>query len=390
MVALAACQERLASPADCPNLCPGSFDVRDTTLYPLVDSSATFTGYLRAGQGSSLRVSYQFPVSEDRAFFRFGARPDSFLVGGKGQTYTVDSVALEFSLLFRDSTVHGLKLYLYRLPATVDTSSTFAQIDGAFVPSAILDSFAVDDSVLTKRLITTLKGPALAKVAIPAADSGVLALGVQLRASTGTGVRIGSASSGTATPTFRSYISVPDTANDTTLARTLTPSVRFNSFVSQTPQAIDQSVYTLGGVPSSRSVIRFPWPSLLKDSAQLVRVTLELVPIAPMEGLPSDSAFVMARPVLADLGGKSSTASDINFAGIAGFVAGDTTTLSLEMRRAVLNWQGESPLPPMFMLMMFPEASTFSVARLGSSLSAPAFRPRLRVTYTLTFPFGNP
>jgi hypothetical protein len=390
VVAVAACQERLASPADCPNLCPGSFDVRDTTLYPLVDSSATFTGYLKAGQGSSLRVSYQFPVSEDRAFFRFGARPDSVLVGGKQQAYTVDSVALEFSLLFRDTTVTDLKLFLYRLPATVDTTSTFAQVDGAFVPSAILDSFTVGGDTLTKRFSTMIRGADLAKVAIAPADSGVLALGVQIRSATGTGVRIGSAASGTATPTFRTYLTVPDTANDTTLARTLTPSVRFNSFVSQTAQAIDQSVYTLGGVPSSRSVIRFPWPSLLKDSAQLVRVTLELVPTLPFEGIPGDSAFVMARPVLADLGGKSSTASDIQFAGLGGFVSGDSGTLSLEMRRAVLNWQGDSPLPPMFMLMMFPEASTFSVAKLGSSLSAPEYRPRLRVTYTLTYPFGNP
>jgi hypothetical protein len=390
VVAAAACQERLASPADCPNLCPGSFDVRDTILYPLSDPAATFTGYLRAGQGSSLRVSHQLPVSEDRAFFRFGPRPDSFVVGGTARAYTVDSVGLEVSLLFRDSTVPGLKLYLYRLPATVDSSTAFAAVDGAFVPSAIIDSFAVEDDVLTDRLITVLKGADLAKVTISEADSGVLALGVQVRASAPTGVRIGSAASGTSTPTFRSYISVPDTANDTTLARTLTPSVRFNTFVSQAPVPIDQSVLTLGGAPSSRAVIRFPWPALLRDSAQLVRATLELVPALPFAGLPNDSAFVIARPVLADLGGKSSTASDVQFAGVGGFLPGDTTTLSLEVRRAVLNWQGDSPLPPMFMLMMFPEASSFSVARLGSSQSPQALQPRLRVTYTLTYPFGKP
>ncbi|HWA14800.1 MAG TPA: hypothetical protein VG817_00100, partial [Gemmatimonadales bacterium] len=269
VVAVAACQERLASPADCPNLCPGSFDVRDTTLYPLLDSNATFTGYLRAGQGSSLRVSHLFPVSEDRAFFRFGARPDSFLVGGVNQAYTVDSVSLEFSLLFRDTTVSDLKLYLYRLPATVDSNTTFAEVDAAFTPATIIDSFTVGGDTLTKRLTTLLKGADLAKVAIPPADSGVLALGVQIRAGTGTGVRIGSASSGTTTPTFRSYITVPDTARDTTLARTLTPSVRFNTFVSQAPQPIDQTLLTIGGVPSSRSVLRFPWPPVLKDSAQL-------------------------------------------------------------------------------------------------------------------------
>lgn len=390
MVALvAACQERLASPADCPNLCPGSFDVRDTVLYPLDDSSGTFTGYVRAGQGSSLRVSHQLPASEDRAVVRFGPRPDSFSVSDSFRTYTIDSVNLEISLLFRDSTVPGLKLYLYRLPVTVDSTSTFAQIDAAFVPSAILDSFAVDDSVLTRRLIATFKDANLAKVVIPAGDSGVMAFGVQLRAAAPTGVRIGSASAGSSAPTFRSFIQVADTS-DTTFARTITPSIRFNTFVSRDPVVIDQSVLTLGGTPSSRAVLRFPWPALLKDSAQLVRATLELVPTEPITGLPTDSAFVIARPVLADLGGKSSTPTDQAFQGVAGVLQGDSDSLGLEVRRALLTWQGDSPLPPMFMLQMFPEGSTFTVAKLGGSRSGPALRPRLRVTYTLTYPFGNP
>lgn len=390
MLLAAACQERLSSPADCPNLCPGSFDVRDTVLYAIEDSGQTFTGYLKAGQGSSLRVSYQFPASEDRAIIRFAPRADSFSVADSFRTYSIDSVNLEISLLFRDSTVPGLKVYLYRLPKTVDSLTPFAAIDAAFTPSAILDSFAVEDSVLTKRLVATFKGADLAKVAIPPADSGVLAFGVQVRASAPTGIRIGSTAAGSATPTFRSFIQVADTS-DTTFARTVTPSVRFNSFVSQTPQVIDPSILTVGGVPSSRVVVRFPWPALLKDSAQLVRATLEMVPTQPIIGLPSDSAFVVARPVLADLGGKSATPSDAQFAAAVGVLAGHTDTLGFEVRRAVLTWQGDSPLPPMFLIQMFPEASTFTVARLGASNAAnPALRPRLRVTYTLTYPFGNP
>jgi hypothetical protein len=386
---VAACQERLASPADCPNLCPGSFDIRDTVLYPLDDPAGTFTGYVRAGSGSSLRTSYQFPASEDRAIIRFGPRTDSLSINGSFRSYTIDSVNLEVSLLFRDTLVSGLKLYLYRLPVTIDTLTTFAQVEAAFIPSAILDSFVVDDSVLTRRLIATFKDANLAKVAIPAGDSGVFAFGVGVRASAGTGVRIGSAASGSTTPTFRTFVQVADTS-DTTFARQITPSVRFNSFVARDSAPVDQSVLTLGGVPSSRAVLRFPWPSLLKDSAQLVRATLELVPAEPVLGLPGDSAFVIARPVLADLGGKSSTTTDASFQGVAGVLPGTTDTLSLEVRRAVLTWQGNSPLPPMFMLQIFPEASSFTIARLGSSQSAPALRPRLRVTYTLTYPFGNP
>ncbi len=386
---IAACQERLAAPADCPNLCPGSFDIRDTVLYALDDGDSTFTGYVRAGQGASLRVSAGLPISEDRAIVRFASRPDSFLVSGSYRSFTIDSVKLELSLIYRDTTVPGLTLYLYRLPRTIDTTTTFAEVDAAFVPGAIIDSFVVDDSILTHRYITTLTGADLAKVEIPAADSGVLAIGVGIRASQGTGVRIGSAAAGTATPTFRSFVQVADTS-DTTFARTITPSVRFNNFVSQNPIVVDPALLTLGGAPSSRSIIRFPWPALLRDSVQLVRATLQLVPAAPIDGLPGDSAFVLVKPVLADLGGKSSTASDLAYQADKLVLPGDVDTLGFEVRRALLLWQGETGLPPMFMTQLFPEASSFTVATFGSSRSAVALRPRLRVTYTLTYPFGNP
>lgn len=388
---LAACQERLASPADCPNLCPGSFDIRDTVLYALDEGDSTFTGYLRAGQGSSLRVSAGLPVSEDRAIIRFSSRPDSFLVSGSFRGFTIDSVNLELSLVFRDTTVSGVKLFVYRLPSTVDTNTTFAEVNAAFVPSALIDSFVVDDSLpIPHRFVATLRGADLAKVAISPADSGVLAFGVAMSAGAPTGVRIGGASAGSSGPTFRSFIQVADTS-DTTFARTLTPSVRFNTFVSQAPTVLDPALLAIGGVPtSSRSIIRFPWPALLRDSAQLVRATLELVPAGPIAGLPTDSSFVVVRPVLADLGGKSSTASDAAFAASAPAMAGDTDTLGMEVRRAILLWQGETGLPPMFMVQLFPEASSYTVARFGSSRSPQALRPRLRVTYTLTFPFGNP
>lgn len=386
---VAGCQERLASPADCPNLCPGSFDIRDTVLYALDEGDSTFDGYLRAGQGVSLRVSAGLPASEDRAIYRFSQRPDTFLVNGSFRTYVIDSVALEFSLLYRDSTVPGLKFYLYRLPPTIDTLTTFAQVDAAFIPGALIDSFLVDDSTKSQRFTTMLTGADLARVAIPAGDSGVLALGVAMSASGPTGARIGGAASGSLAPSFRNFIAVADTS-DTTFARIITPSIRFNTFVSQNPVVANPLELTLGGIPSNRSVIRFPWPALLRDSAQLVRATLELVPASPIEGLPGDTAFVISRPILADLGGKSSTASDASFQAIAAVLPGDVDTLGLEVRRALLLWQGENGLPPMFMVQIFPEASTFTVARLGSSRSAVALRPRLRVTYTLTFPFGNP
>ena len=384
---LGACQEKLASPAECPDLCPGNYDVRDTVLAPALGADSSFEGYVVAGQGSSLRVSWQFPASEDRAVFRFVARPDSFAIGDSIYPYTIDSVALGVTLLARDSTVKGLTIYLYRMPATVDSTVSFTDLDTAFTAANLVDSVVVPDSILTDDFQRMLTGANLARVAIPPGDSGVLALGVQIRANSGTGVRIGGSAGGLAAPTFVTYIQVDQT--DTVVARTFTRAANFSRYVSQNPPVFDPDLLTVGGAPSARTILRVPWPDLLKDSAQLVRATLELIPTAPIPGLNGDTAFVQARPLLADLGSKSPASSDGLFFSAAPVTAGQTDTVRLEVRRALVLWQGDDPLPPAFLLQLVPEGSSFSRATFGSSRT-PGFVPRLRVTYARKFPFEAP
>jgi hypothetical protein len=386
---LLACQERLAAPADCPNLCPGGYRIRDTIIVPLPHQDSSFQGYVLSGQGQSLRVSYQFPASEDRAIVRFVVRPDSYAVKTDSfLPYTLDSVALSLTVAYRDTTVKNLFVYLYRLPATIDSSFTFAQAEAAFTPANIVDSLPMADTLVTARLRTVLKGADLDRVKIDSADAGVLALGMQIRAAQGTGVRIGSL--GTSAPNFLSFATVK-TGDTTSLATTFNEGPGFERFVSQTAPSFDPSVLTVGGVPSARTIMRFPWPTYLRDSVVLLRVTLELVPTAPIRGLRGDTAFIQARPLLADLGGKSPTASDPFYLAVAPLQMDQTDTLRLEIRRAATLWQGATPRPPGLILQIFPEASSFSRATFGSdSLRTPGLAPRLRVTYAVRFPFEAP
>ena len=388
VVAIAACQEKLSAPADCPALCPGGVQLRDTILAPIVDGDTSFSGYRTAGQGSSLRVSYQFAASEDRAVIRFGPRSDSVVVGDTTIPYTsLDSIRFAFSLLKRDTSVTGLKIFVYRLPPTVDSTTTFAQADAAFVPSAIVDSFVVADTTKTQRFIQVYSGSGLVPWVIPAADSGVLALGFQIRAASGTGVRIGGVGAGSSGPTLSHFTTAPK--DTTTVVRVLSPAIRFNTFVSQTTPVNNIDELTIGGVPSSRAILRFPWPSNLRDSAQLVRATLELVPLAPFPGLATDTAFLQVRGVLADFGSKSPGVSDAFFIGVASLVPGASDTVRVEVRRALSLWQGANPLPPMFVLQLFPEVSSFTRAVFGSTRT-PASQARLRITYALPYPFEAP
>jgi hypothetical protein len=387
VLSVVACQERLAAPADCPALCPGGYEVRDTVLDPLPAQDSSYEGYVLAGQGSSLRVSYQFPASEDRVVYRFVARPDSFLVTNDSVVpYTLDSVALTLTVAYRDTAVKNLQVFLYRLPATLDSGFTFADAEAAFQPANIIDSLLVDDTLVTQSLVTILKDATLARVAIDPADSGVLAMGVQIRADQGTGVRISNAN--TALPNFVSHVTIPLT-DSTTATRQIVRAPAFATFVSQSIPPLDQSLLTVGGAPSARTLIRFPWPANLKDSAQLVRATLELVPTAAIPGLHGDTALISARAILADFGSKSPATNDGFVIATEPLVEGQTDTVRFEVRRALVSWQGSNPTPPAFIIQLFPEASSFTRATFGSTRT-PGFEPRLRITYAATFPFEEP
>ena len=115
---IAACQEQLTAPADCPALCPGGTPEVFDTDHPGGRRCVTAAsrrvdpggGYVDRGRGAALLVSNGFAASEDRAVYRFAARSDSIAVRDTLRAYTVDSVALVPHLVARDTLVNGLKL----------------------------------------------------------------------------------------------------------------------------------------------------------------------------------------------------------------------------------------------------------------------------------------
>jgi hypothetical protein len=384
-----ACQEQLGGPVDCPNLCPGGYQIVEDTLFALPGADSAYVGYRNPGQGVSLLVSHQFPVSEVRAAYKFARRTDSLSYRDTLRAYTFDSLALELTVSYRDTTVHGLKVFLYRLPSTTDSTADFAAIDGAFTPATTIDSVLVDDTLRTKRLRLLFTGADTAKLSIPPGDSGVLGLGVQIRADQGTGIRIGGAAAGSNGPSFINYVTLIQSADTTTQHRIVTPGIQFNTFVAQSAPAVDSTLLTVGGAPSARSLIRFPWSARLRDSATLVRATLQLLPTTPTIGLNGDTAFVQVQPILADFGGKSPAVTDASFTAETVILPGMSDTVSFEVRRALTSWQGEHPVPTALMLQLLPEVSSYSRAVFGSSRTT-GFVPRIIVTYALKFPFGEP
>jgi hypothetical protein len=308
------------------------------------------------------------------------------------RTYVIDSVALSLSLVARDTNLTGLQLQLYRLPPALDSTTTYAQVDPAFVPENLVTTIAVPDSVNTGTQRAVLQGPDLARVAIPPTDAGVLGLGVRIEAPVPTGVRLGATTSGlSAVFTTYATLNIPDTG--AARVRAFTLPAAFNSSLAPVQQTDDSTLLMIGGEPSARALLRFDLPPRIRDSATVVRATLELTPVAPISGLPTDPARLRARAVLADLGAKSPVESRFGF-GVDTVAAGTSGTVDIEIVPLMQQlWLRSSTRPTALVLSLAPELEAASFSRpvfYSTRASDPAVRPRLRVSYLRSFPFENP
>jgi len=388
--AMTGCQERLTAPAECPALCPGgTAKVFDTIVPALQGRDSSFTGYVDRGRGTALLTSNGFAASEDRAIYRFVPRGDSITVRDTLRAYTVDSVLLSLTLVARDTLVNGLTVYLYRLPSTVDSTATFAEVEPLLSDVNLIDSIAVPDSVNTGAITTVVRGADVARVALPPGGDSVLAIGVRIAAGTPTGIRLGSLASSSAA-TFTSYVTVdvPDTGS--VRNQTLNRATGFNIFVTQDPVVPVDSLLTVGGEPSSRALVRFGLSDQFLDSSTIVRATLELVPVRPIIGLPTDPAVIQVLAVVGDLGAKSPLTTDVTFIRQDTLPQIQSDTVRVEVTRIVQLWQGTRSRPQSVFLRIAPEAATFARAVFGSTRTPALGVPRLRITYQRSFPFENP
>lgn len=383
---LAGCTEDLTTPGSCPQTCPGGVaQILDTVIYAVPDRDSSFVGYQDAGGGSALLVSAGLPAGEFRSVIRFGRRQDSVVVNDTLRAYTIDSVALVIGVAGRDSLQGGIWLHLYRMPATVDSTVTFTDVEAMFAPENFVDSVQVPDTLHSGTVRTVLTGAALDRVEIPAADTGVLALAVRMSAPAATGVRIGSHLAGSLVPTFFTYASA--TVADTAVKRTIARSPSLTTFVEQTPPVTDPDLLLVGSAPSARAMLRFALPPGIRDSAQILRAILQLLPAQAVPGLPNDPATLQVRGVLKDLGAKSPLIGLLSSVGT--LETGVTDTVEVEVASLVRTWQVENPAAEALMVILQPEASSFTRPVFGSTRAGPG-APRIRITYVLPFGFQEP
>jgi hypothetical protein len=387
----AGCKEDLSAPGHCPELCPGQqIPVFDTTIVAEAASDSSFFGFLPKAARQGLLVSNGLPAGEARAFVVFPAiRSDSFSLDGVFRKFTVDSADFTFTLQARDSTAKNLKIYLHKIPITVDSSITIADLEAAIAAGPIIDSILVPDSVKTGAVTTVLKGTELDFLTTSAADSGKIGLGLTVAASKPTGVRLAldPLNIASTAPLFeiRGRVDISDTTRQSQVASVRATNVAKTGFVFEGVTTPDPDLLEIGGLDAGRALLRFSLPTVIKDSAQLLRATLELTPARPLLGLPGSSMTdsVSARGVLVDLGAKSPPLSAASSPTLTGLIQeGTTAIVSIDLLPLVLQWRSKSGPPPVVLLTHNLENAGFMRPAFFSTRS-PTGRPRLRITYAL-------
>lgn len=401
----AACVERVAAPGQCPQYCPrGQIRIADTLLVTNLARDSAFRGYVLPN-GVSVMLAANLPgIVDGRPIFRFtGIGPRLALKSGDtttGAIVSADSARLTLLMTRRDTGTHNLTVALYRLPLAIDSTTTFAALSATFTDSLVhtvnidtllarpgkKDSLTGDSAVVdttNHRLVLSLKLTPPAVRYVPS-DSGKVAYGIRIAANT---LATGTLGKGTLGPTLQWYLRVDSLG--TTVGRTPATQLptTFASFVFDPPAPAIDSTLAVGGVPSARSMLRVAIPRAIRDSAQVIRGTLILIPAVAARGAVADSFLLEAHTVLADFGAKSPIfAADSDTTRIH---IGATDTVRIEVTNLLQFWIADSTRPATIVLSAQPEGGDFAEIRFYPSSAAP-YRPALHVTYVPRFPFGTP
>jgi hypothetical protein len=417
LLVLTACTEQATAPGVCPDFCPGGqIGVVDTIFTDMIERDTAFSGYVEAFGGEVMAIADVPGAVDSRAIFRMNAMPTSIVLHDTTTSpIVVDSARLQIQILHRDTSATNLWLKLYRLPLDIDSTTTFAQVIPPFTDSivdsvnvsALLSAPKIGDSATVHiwgdTIQTDSAGHVLlvgadsslilytdldtAQARFVAADSGKVAFGYRVSPDSANTIALGTSDNGRGPRLtwFFNFLDSTSTKKDSSLSR----GPIFDTFVFNPPTPAIDSNLAIGGAPAARSLLRVKIPTLLRDSADVVRATLIMVPVGPVPGAPADSFTILARAVIADLGAKSPLSTNRDFFGTHVVHLNAADTLRMELTDLVRSWALDSTLASALMLGQAPEGASYTQIRFYSTRS-PAFRPTLHITFVRRYAFGAP
>ena len=434
VVAVLACTEDLTAPGRCDDFCPPEKIVmHDTILDTAITRDSAYgrpIGYINP-PGAPVMFAESLPgLRTSRAIFRFNpvallrrviAPPDTTT----GPLLQPDSVFVGLRIVRREAKATNLTLHIYRMPLTIDSTTTFSDpavsdsfatallrsvnLDTLLAQPKIKDSLiAIDsvhfDSTTGDRIsVDTTTGPVQYRLilkfdslAVPfdTTDSGRVALGVRVTADSFASISLSASEQLNGQPPsilwFNRFDSLGTFVSFRQAPRSTAGPGAFDGFVGTPgPTALDSNLL-VGGLPAARSLLRLNVPRGILDSTQIVRATLILIPSDSIRGVPSDSFNLLVLPAAVDFGAKTSNLADPRLPPDSAIMrVGRPDTVQIEVTNILRRWQVDTTLPRTMILEQqsvphlsgfFNEGATLAEARFYSSRAA-LQRPRLRITY---------
>lgn len=381
LLVAAGCKEQLSVPTDCAVECSTGMIIRDTVIDAKLLGDSTFTGYVGHNDAPSLLLSNDSALGIVHAVISFDVTPDSLEFGGTKFSVVRDSVKILVAIGTRDTSVHNPRLLFYRLPIRTDSTASYADVESYFTPDRLLDSLVVGDSITSGEVPLLFAGDDLAKVAIPAADSGRVSLGIKLHADAPTAMRIGSRLTRGFAPGYVTY-GQGDENTPELIQVQFDPEPLYNGIVRGpgVPTPPGNDLLVVGGIPSSRSIIRFELPETIRSQGNLLRATLLLTPDEAIKGWSFEPTGLEIRPVVADLGFRSPPSSVAIGGELLTPLSADV--VEVEVASIVSLWLQSPLIVQMFYVSVTTEGAAFSEPRFRSTRSASG-GPKLRLTYVL-------
>lgn len=387
VLAAIACQENVVAPGVCPDFCPqGNLDVRDTILNNVILSDSFFEGYKLAHEATELQISSPGGSSgdaESRALIVFF--PFSVIYTGSDTTVgdtirQTDSIRVSVLVTRRNTDASGAMLVLHRIPLTVDSATTFADMEPYFADSMMIGSAAIPDTLVNGTVDVTAPISAFPNFG---PDSLQLAVGMRIAASGPAFVSLPSLEDTVAVSISR-FVQVDSGSVRVTRSDVPRTSL-FDTFVLNDTATTGSGILRIGGVPAARAHLRTGLPSRIVDSTQVVRATLLLVPARPALGAPSDTFQIAAYILGAELGPKSPLA-DTTTIGSARVPVGADDTVRVDVTHVFNAWRANPALPRTLMLQVVRADEAASLGMLVvHATSSGVGAPSLHLTFMPPF-----
>jgi hypothetical protein len=376
--------------------------VVDTVLPAAFSTEEWFRGYVHPYEATALQVLSDGTSEISRGVIRFTPFSAELTVAGELVPISqVDSFRLRLQILRRTGAVANPELRIYRLPVSVDTGSSFAELEPYFADSTLLASIIVPlDSILppdttgsdSVAVVVDTIGVTLPMTAFPAieADSFKTAVGIAVRADQAGYVDLGSRNGSGGSAYMSWFVKVDSSGTPVDRQESRIPA--FDSFVVADQPAVADDVLVVGGAPSARTFMQVALPDTIIKYSSIVRADLLLVPESPVRGGAGDTVAVTVMTIEGDYGPKSKPRALPTDSVARGFLyvpVGSSDTLRIDITTLLVAWQIDSMAPRTILLRILPEGGTLGELRMYSSRSAVA-KPALHVTYVPFFTFEEP